>query len=409
MGGHQPARLVKHEQPGALARRQRLAVDRDDIVGGDIERRRIDDAAVDRDPALYDPFLGVAARGETGPRHHLGDALAGFLFARGPRRTPLVRLALAVFAAAAERRAFYEDLAVVFVVAAGPVGRSIRGLRIAARMLLPGTPPFAWTIKLRPLTKRPITLGTILARARKTRALIAAAVLTRFVVTRLVKARLVKVSGALTWRTRIASGMVRRTGVALLPRFGFTSIRPEILARAAIPPVALAIRRAAREFLVAAKFSLRTIAARPVAVLAKAFAARRVGSLLTAAFPRCIRFLVAEFPVSELPGRTLVAAVVAARTIIPVEALRTRRVAIITARSVSIAARRRAFAFAGIGFARARIGLLAIGFAAVGLGGIGLASVGLGGVGPLLAVALAGEIALGEFLVGPARRAGAAF
>src|SRR5712691_3690535 len=404
MGGHQPARLVKHEQPGALARRQRLAVDRDDIVGGDIERRRIDHAAVDRDAALHDPFLGVAARGEACPRHHLGDALAGFLFARRPRRTPLVRLALAVLAAAAERRTFYEDLAVVFVVAAGPIGRSIRGSCIAARMFLPGTPPFTWTIKLRPLTKRPITLGTILARARKTRALIAAAVLTRFVVTRLVEARLVKaslvkISGALTWRTRIASGMVRRTGVALLPRFGFTSI----------PPVALAIRRAAREFLVAAKFSLRTIAARSVAVLAKAFAARRVGSLLTAAFPRCIRFLVAEFLFGKSRGgpsiatvgtrRAVVAIViradatrgvgalfgtVAARTIIPVEALRTRRVAIITARSVSIAARRRAFAFAGIGFARARIGLLAIGFGAVGLVGGRLAGIRLAGVGPLL-------------------------
>ena len=47
MGGHQPARLVKQEQPRALARRQRLAVDGDDVVVGDIERRRIDDAAVD--------------------------------------------------------------------------------------------------------------------------------------------------------------------------------------------------------------------------------------------------------------------------------------------------------------------------------------------------------------------------
>jgi hypothetical protein len=218
MGGHQPARLVKHEQPGALARRQRLAVDRDDIVGGDIERRRVDDAAVDRDAALHDPFLGVAPRGKTCPRHHLGDALAGFLFARGPRRTPLVRLALTVLAAAAERRTFYKDLAVVFVVAAGPIGGSIGGLRIAARMFLPRTAAFAWTIELRPLAKRPITLGTVLARARKTRPLIAAAVLTRFVVTRLVEAGLVKISDALTWRTRIASGMVRRAGVALLPR-----------------------------------------------------------------------------------------------------------------------------------------------------------------------------------------------
>ena len=86
MRGHQPARLVIHEQPRALARRQRLAVDGDDVVGGDVERRRIDDAAVDGDAALRDPFLGVAARGEAGARHHLGDALAGFLFARRLRR-----------------------------------------------------------------------------------------------------------------------------------------------------------------------------------------------------------------------------------------------------------------------------------------------------------------------------------
>src|SRR6202171_506430 len=123
MGGHQPARLVKHEQPGALARRQRLAVDGDDIIGGDVERPRIDDAGVGGDEALHDPFLGVAARGKPSARHHLGDALAGFLFAWRPRRTPLVRLALAVFAAAAECRTFYEDLAVVLVVAAGPIGR----------------------------------------------------------------------------------------------------------------------------------------------------------------------------------------------------------------------------------------------------------------------------------------------
>src|SRR5882724_5229175 len=215
MRGHQPARLVKHEQPGALARRQRLAIDGDGIVGGDIERRRIDHAAVDRDAALHDPFLGVAARGKARPRHHLGNALAGFLFARRPRRTPPVRLALAILAAAAERRTFYKDLALVFVVAAGPIARSIRRLRVAARMFLPGTPAFAGAIKLRPLAKWAITLGTILARARKARTLIAAAVLARLVVTRLVEARLVKISGAVAGRTRIASGVIRRAGVAL--------------------------------------------------------------------------------------------------------------------------------------------------------------------------------------------------
>src|SRR6476661_387608 len=57
MGRHQPARLVKQKQPGAFARRQRLVVD------GDIERRRVDDATVDGNTALHDPFLGIAARG----------------------------------------------------------------------------------------------------------------------------------------------------------------------------------------------------------------------------------------------------------------------------------------------------------------------------------------------------------
>src|ERR1700736_3908630 len=203
MGGHQPARLVKHEQPRALARRQRLAIDGDDVGGGDVERRRIDHAAVDRDAALHDPFLGVAARGQPCPRHHLGDPLSGFLFARRPRRAFVeIRRALAIGAAAAERRALGEDLAVVLIVAARPVGIAIEGPGFAARMLLPGATPFARTLEFRtilagavelgPFTKRAITLGTIpvgtiLARARKPRTLIAAAIFTRFVVTRLVE------------------------------------------------------------------------------------------------------------------------------------------------------------------------------------------------------------------------------
>ena len=57
---------------------------------------------------------------------------------------------------------------------------------------------FARTIELRPLAERAITLGTItlgtiLARARKPRTLIAAAILTRLVV-----ARLVEISRAVT-------------------------------------------------------------------------------------------------------------------------------------------------------------------------------------------------------------------
>ena len=39
VGGHQAARLVEHEQPRALARWQRLAVDGDHVIGCDVERR----------------------------------------------------------------------------------------------------------------------------------------------------------------------------------------------------------------------------------------------------------------------------------------------------------------------------------------------------------------------------------
>src|ERR1700737_3647824 len=210
MGRHQPARLVKHEQPRALARRQGLAVDGDDIVGGDTERRRIDHAAVDGDAALHDPFLGVAARGQPCPRHHLGDALAGFLFARRSRRTALVRRTLAIGAAAAERGGVGKYLAVFFVVAARPIGIAAKGSRIAARMLLPGATPFARTLEFRAVVAGTIetgtiTLGTILARARKPRTLIAAAILARFVVTGLVKARLVEISCAIAGGPRISA------------------------------------------------------------------------------------------------------------------------------------------------------------------------------------------------------------
>ena len=116
-----------------------------------------------------------------------------------------------------------------------------------------------------------------------------------------------------------------------------------------------------------------------VATGIRAIAARREGALLAATIVAWAKIL-ARFRA------------VAAGTIIPVEPRRTRGIAAI------IPARRRAFAFAGVGFARACIGFLAIRFGAVGFGGIG----------PLLATAFSGEIALGEFLVGPAGRTGAA-
>lgn len=58
---HQAARLVIQEQPRALALRQRLAVDGDDVARFDVERRAVDHLAVDGDTPFRDPRLGVAA------------------------------------------------------------------------------------------------------------------------------------------------------------------------------------------------------------------------------------------------------------------------------------------------------------------------------------------------------------
>jgi len=73
---------VVEPHPRALARRQRLAVDQHDIVGADIQRRAVDHAPVHADAAFEDDRLAVAARGDAGARHHLGDAL-GLLDQRG--------------------------------------------------------------------------------------------------------------------------------------------------------------------------------------------------------------------------------------------------------------------------------------------------------------------------------------
>jgi hypothetical protein len=207
MRGHQAARLVIHEQPRALARRQHLAVDGDGIVSGDVERRRIDDAAVDGDAALRDPFLGIAPRGQASAGDHLGDALAGFLDARRLRRALVeFRLALTVSATAAERRTFCKNLAVVLVLAARPIVT-----RFAARMLLPigaafGPSRVAVAI---PLT-RTIEFRAILARTGKARTLLATTV-----VARPVKARLVEIARTVTGGTGIAFAAI----LALLPRF----------------------------------------------------------------------------------------------------------------------------------------------------------------------------------------------
>ncbi len=191
-------------KPRALARRQRLAVDGDHVIGGDVERRRIDHAAVDGDAALRDPFLGVAARGEAGAGHHLGDALAGFLDL-GRLRSALFEFgfALTVSTTAAERRTLGKNLAVVLVLAARPIVT-----RFAARMFLPVGAAFralARTIEL-----RAIAGGTIFARTREARTFLAAAI-----VARAIKSRLVEIARTVPGWTGIALAAI----LALLPRF----------------------------------------------------------------------------------------------------------------------------------------------------------------------------------------------
>src|SRR5205823_2840176 len=253
MRGHQAARLVIHEQPRPLARRQHLAVDRDHVIGGDVERRRIDDAAVDGDSALRDPFLGIAARGKSSAGNYLGDALAGFLDARRLRGALVeFRLAFTVSSTAAERRTFCKNLAVVLVLATRPIVP-----RFTARMLLPVG------AALRPVTG-PIEFRAIFARTGKARTLIATAV-----VAGSVKARLVE----------IARTIARRAGAE------------------------------------------GPIAPWTVAVLAKTFAARRIGPLLATAFSRGIGLLVAKFPIGETSRRTRIVAIPRVALAIPRVAL----------------------------------------------------------------------------------------
>jgi hypothetical protein len=76
MRRHQPGWFVIEEEPRALAHRQWVAVDDDTVGGTDVERRRGDHGAIDRNAAGADPGLGFTPRAKPGARHHLGDALA---------------------------------------------------------------------------------------------------------------------------------------------------------------------------------------------------------------------------------------------------------------------------------------------------------------------------------------------
>jgi hypothetical protein len=63
--------------------------------------------------------------------------------------------------------------------------------------------------------------------------------------------------------------------------------------------------------------AVRAVSSRPVAVFSKTLAARRIGSFLTIAIPRRIRFLVAELLVGE-PRRTSVAAIATRRAVVAI-------------------------------------------------------------------------------------------
>ena len=77
LGGDEPERLVVAPEPHRLGGGERLAVDGDLVVAGDVQRRARDHPAVHRDPAGGDHRLGHPARGDAGPRQPPRDPLAG--------------------------------------------------------------------------------------------------------------------------------------------------------------------------------------------------------------------------------------------------------------------------------------------------------------------------------------------
>jgi hypothetical protein len=105
------------------------------------------------------------------------------------------------------------------------------------------------------------------------------------------------------------TGVTLAAILTLLPRLGIAAVGAKVLARTTVAAVAPAIRRAARELLVTAKFSLRPIATRTVAVFTKTFATRRIGPLLATAFSRGIGLPVAKFPIGKTSGRAGIVAI----------------------------------------------------------------------------------------------------
>ena len=93
--GHQPFGFVIQPQPRRFGFGEGLAIDTDAVLGRHVQRRAVDDAAVDGNLTQFDHPLGLAPRGDTGARQDLGDTLAG-VFLGGGRAGGLLGL-LGVF------------------------------------------------------------------------------------------------------------------------------------------------------------------------------------------------------------------------------------------------------------------------------------------------------------------------
>ncbi|UCF51044.1 MAG: hypothetical protein JSV48_15935, partial [Bradyrhizobium sp.] len=234
-----------------------------------------------------------------------------------------ITIALAIGAAAAERRTLLEDPALVLVLTA----RTIAEAAFAARMLVPvgalARPAefraVATTVTLA-VAAGPVQLGTVVARTIE--------------------------FGTLAERTIPRGAIIARPGdtrtviaaFALLPGLVSAAIAAaEILARAAIPTDAFAIRSAARELALAVEFAFRTVATRgAITAIEMRAVSARLEAALAAIFTRpavrpsrklalAVEFalrtvatwgvglLVAELPVAGPRRRAGLVAVAAAR------------------------------------------------------------------------------------------------
>src|SRR6185312_9060679 len=124
-----------------------------------------------------------------------GDALAGFLLARRPRRTPFVGNPFTIGATAAKCRPLGEDPAVILIVAPRPIG-----MAVAARMLLPcraSLGSLSRTVEFRAILARAVEFarfakwtvapGAVLARTRKMWAFFATPIIPLLVIAGFVK------------------------------------------------------------------------------------------------------------------------------------------------------------------------------------------------------------------------------